>query len=400
MHKLRALAKHLGLDLRRSRPKTLRNRLVTLSPPASNRKGRALLAYNLRPFLLRDRSEVPATHTNLIESLLIADVLLKLGYEVDVIDIERTDFQPERDYELLISSRKHFQIHAEQVGSRCLRIVHLDVSHWLYNNSVALKRCSDVWEKRGIALESYRKIEPNQAIEHADFGIMLGNECSIGTYSYSGKKIYPIPIPVYADYPDPAKDFDAIRGNFIWFGSRGFIHKGLDLVLEAFAEMPEYHLKVCGPIDAEPDFRRAYHRELYELPNIQTIGWVDVTSERFLTLANDTVALIYPSCAEGQCGAVVTCMHAGIIPVASRQSGVDISPAYGRYMRELSVGEVKNNVRAIADSSPGELESMSKAATAYTRKHHTRERYLLRLEKVFGEALTPIAVPDRIKLLA
>ena len=34
------------------------------------------------------------------------------------------------------------------------------------------------------------------------------------------------------------------------------VHKGLDLVLEAFAGMPEYHLTVCGPVAKEKDFER------------------------------------------------------------------------------------------------------------------------------------------------
>jgi hypothetical protein len=50
------------------------------------------------------------------------------------------------------------------------------------------------------------------------------------------------------------------------------VHKGLDLVLEAFADMPEYHLTVCGPIQKEQDFERAYYRELYQVPNIRRLA--------------------------------------------------------------------------------------------------------------------------------
>ncbi len=40
----------------------------------------------------------------------------------------------------------------------------------------------------------------------------------------------------------------------MWFGSGGMIHKGLDLVLEVFARMQEYHLHICGPVHHEEDF--------------------------------------------------------------------------------------------------------------------------------------------------
>ena len=36
------------------------------------------------------------------------------------------------------------------------------------------------------------------------------------------------------------------------------VHKGLDLVLEAFVAMPEYHLTVCGKVSSEKDFEDAY----------------------------------------------------------------------------------------------------------------------------------------------
>ena len=69
-------------------------------------------------------------------------------------------------------------------------------------------------------------------------------------------------------WPDQ-KDFDRCRNSFLWFGSNALVHKGLDRVLEAFAEMPEYHLTVCGPIHEERDFLATYHRELFDTPNIR-----------------------------------------------------------------------------------------------------------------------------------
>ena len=59
------------------------------------------------------------------------------------------------------------------------------------------------------------------------------------------------------------------------------ISKAPHLALEAFADMPEYHLTVCAPIDREQDFSCAYHRELFQTPTIQTVGWVDISSGKF-----------------------------------------------------------------------------------------------------------------------
>jgi hypothetical protein len=46
------------------------------------------------------------------------------------------------------------------------------------------------------------------------------------------------------------------------------VHKGLDLVLEAFARMPECQLTIVGPVRNEPEFVNVYRKELFHTPNI------------------------------------------------------------------------------------------------------------------------------------
>src|SRR5207247_2455643 len=100
-----------------------------------------------------------------------------------------------------------------------------------------------------------------------------GNDFTMGTFKYAKKRLYPVPIiPIPIPYPwAEGKDFNECRRHYLWFGSGGFVRKGLDLVLDAFVEMPEYHLTVCGPIQQERQFEAAYHKELYETPNIHTV---------------------------------------------------------------------------------------------------------------------------------
>ena len=164
------------------------------------------------------------------------------------------------------------------------------------------------------------------------------------------------------------------------------MHKGLDLVLEAFARMPEVHLTVCGPIHEEPAFEAAFRRELYQTPNIETLGWVDIASPAFAELLKRTVALVYPSAAEACCGTVVNSMQAGLIPVASRESGVDIDPDFGMILGDGSVAAVEAAVRSLAARPPAELAAMARRAWTVARASYTRERYAA----VFGGAIERI----------
>jgi glycosyltransferase involved in cell wall biosynthesis len=241
---------------------------------------------------------------------------------------------------------------------------------------------------------------PNLAIEFADCATVLGNQFTLDTFRYANKPLYPVPIIPCGCYPWPeGKDFDACRKRFLWFGSGGLVRKGLDLVLEAFAGMPDYHLTVCGPVHGDEDFERAYHKELYETPNIETIGWVDIESPQFRDICMNSVALIYPSCAEGQCGGVVTCMHMGVIPVISYESGVDAHD-FGMILPDCSIQEIQNAVQRISSLPGKHLEQMARGAWEYARENHTKEKFAQEYRKVIENILaqrTPTQkVPKRL----
>ena len=164
------------------------------------------------------------------------------------------------------------------------------------------------------------------------------------------------------------------RKNFIWFGSVGLAHKGLDLALEAFARMPELNLTVVGGIDLDPDFKAAYRRELYETPNIRTPGWVSATAPEFLTLLRDQVGVVYPSCAEGGAGSVIVCMHCGLIPIVTRSASIDVGD-FGCETRSERIEDIMESTRLIASLPTAELTARSRAAWEHARRVHTRENF-------------------------
>jgi glycosyltransferase involved in cell wall biosynthesis len=178
-----------------------------------------------------------------------------------------------------------------------------------------------------------------------------------------------------------SQDFEACRNRFLWLGSRGLVRKGLDLVLDAFAEMPEYRLTVCGPIEGEKDFQNAYYKELYQTSNIHTVGWVDTGSQEFIEVTNNCIGLIYPSCAEGQCGGVVTCLHTGLIPIISYESGVDVHD-FGLILKNCSIEEIKDSIRKVSSLSAQELKLMARKAWEFARANHTRARFAEEYRKV------------------
>jgi glycosyltransferase involved in cell wall biosynthesis len=350
-------------------------RMVSLAP-AGPERGRVLLSYIVDPFLLPPDDPQLITHTHYWESRRIAELWAEAGYAVDIIHWTNRRFVPQRRYDICIDVRHNLERLAPLLGPRCLRVQHIETGHWLFHTTAQHQRLLDIQRRRGVTLPPDKQVLPNRAIEHADCATILGNAFTQSTYAYAGKPLYRIPISTPVPYPWPEqKDFDACRRQFIWIGSSGFAHKGLDLVLEAFAGMPEMQLAVCGPTKSEPHFLKLYHRELFETQNIRTVGWVNITGPEFTSLADRSLALIYPSCSEGGGGIAITCMHAGLIPIVSAEASVDVSPATGVELRENTIAAIQAAARDLAARPADQLRDMARAAWAWARATHTKETF-------------------------
>jgi glycosyltransferase involved in cell wall biosynthesis len=198
----------------------------------------------------------------------------------------------------------------------------------------------------------------------------------MSTLKYAKKPLYRVPISTQVVYSwSEEKDFDACRKNFLWFGSGGLVHKGLDLVLEAFAQMPDCHLTICGPISKEEDFVKAFYKELYQTANIHTVGWIDINSQKFRNILNNCVGIVYPSCSEGGGGSVINCMHAGLIPIVSYEASVDVEKDYGVILKDSSIQGIKQEAQKISTLPKEELKQMARRAWEVARENHTKEKF-------------------------
>jgi glycosyltransferase involved in cell wall biosynthesis len=257
----------------------------------------------------------------------------------------------------------------------CIKIFLIDVAHNLFNSCAELNRLIALQKRRRVTLRPRRFEMPNLAIEHADCAIMIGNQWTESTFSYINKQIYHLPNSSMLTFSwTEEKEIDACRKSFLWLGSFGLVHKGLDLVLEAFAEMPDYHLTICGPIKREPDFEQAFYKELYQTPNIHTIGWIDISSTEFKDILKSCIGGVYASCSEGQSGSVITYLHAGLIPIISRECGVNIGD-FGVCLSDCSIEEIKASVRWVANQPAQTLKQMTRKAWEYARANHTKEKF-------------------------
>jgi glycosyltransferase involved in cell wall biosynthesis len=348
--------------------------VVSLKPNQPS-KGNVLLSYRIEPFLLKPGQPVPNDQSWNWECLLIAQTFLDLGYSVDVIQFHNNEFVPQKDYAFFIDLRHRLEALAPLLNKDCIKIFHVDIANMVFRNAAECNRLLELQQRRGITLRPQRFETPNLGIEYADYATVLGNDFTVNTFKYANKPMFRIPISSSHVYPCPdGKDFETIRKRFLWFGGSALVLKGLDLVLDAFAQMPEYHLTVCGPVSNDKEFEKAFYKELYETPNIHTHGWINVSSPEFLEITNNCLGLVYPSVSEGQAGAVITSLQAGLIPILTYESGVDVHD-FGVILKDYSLEEIKATVSKIANLPGEDLKLMSRKAWEYARANHTKEKF-------------------------
>lgn len=337
----------------------------------STKKGDALISYMTAPFLQENVSD---RHTNSWECREIATILLEMGYDVDVIDWDNQTFIPRKQYSVYLDIFSNLERLSPHLA-KAKKIFHITGAHWQFMNHAEYSRLLDLKSRRGVALKPNRSVKPGLNIEYADICASLGNDFTSSTYAYANKPIVRIPISTTHTYTSPEnKDFDRVRKNYIWLGGSGMVHKGLDIVLETFAALPDYHLTVIGPIEKESDFVEAYRKELFETPNITLAGWLDLGSPEFDKIRNESIGIVYPSCSEGGGGSVITAMHAGLIPIVSRESSVDTYD-FGIILDNSTIENTKKSVVSLSSLPTNNLKQKAINAWKYANSHHTREAF-------------------------
>lgn len=367
--------------------KNLETRMVSLAAKGQ-RRGRLLFSYMIDPFLLPPDSPVLISHTHYWESLRMVEIWREAGYDVDVINWTNRRFVPQQRYDILIDVRHNMERLVPLLNADCLRVLHIETAHWLTHTTAQMQRLLALQQRRAVTLPPDKEVRPNQAIEVADCATILGNEFTQESFRYAGKPMFRIPISTPVLYPWPeGKDFAAARRRFLWIGSNGFVHKGLDLVLDAFVGMPDFHLTIAGPTKAEPHFLKAFQREMFGTANISTIGWINVTGDDFTRLAAGCLGLVYPSCSEGGGGVAITCMHAGLIPVVSRETSVDVTAERGVVLPDTSVATIQSSIRTLASRPTDELETMARNAWEWARATHTKEQFSEKYRTVVAQVI-------------
>lgn len=340
-------------------------------------KKKALLSYIVSPF-----KKHSLNHTNSYESQTWALILNELGYQVDIINYNNYNKSTNlSQYDLICGFGDVFQNYFERIEGQAKTIYYGAGMHVCYQNNNSLNRVKDVYKKKSVWLgKSARFVEKTWTHQTVlvDGIIALGNEVCANSYrKYYEDNVLSILAPFYN-----TQDANEIMNNrtpnanknFLWFGSTGLIHKGLDLLLDYFSRNSDLSLHVCGPIQNEPDFVRVYKKELYETPNIITYGFIDIKSRIFTDILKNCSFIIFPSCSEGGSPSVVTAIgNGGLIPIITKET--TISTGYEIWIDSFDYNAIEKAVRSAMEFTDSEILELQKKNYEYIQLNHSQKNY-------------------------
>lgn len=345
----------------------------------------ALLVYLTIPFKTEAKTE---PHQNWWQIKEIARLLENFGYNVDVIDYYNEISRLEGGYDLVIDITSGANpTYSECIDDDTVRIAYLTGGNPAFSNAAEKERLHNLFLRRNVELSPRRqaKVIPKE-IEIFDAVFCIGNRYTLKTY----KEFTLPPVFFIRNHGYDFGDIFCLEGkkttNFLFFGSAGQVHKGLDLLLEIFSEKNfPYDLYICSSFENEKDFVNAYYKELYKTENIHAVGWVDIYGKEFQHIVNRCTYGVFPSCSEARCGSVLTVMSAGIIPICSRECGLDDDEVM--ILEDCSLNTIRKTISYYAEKDIEWVGTTSNRMVEIVRTRYTRETFTKSIQEAFEKCL-------------
>lgn len=263
------------------------------------------------------------------------------GYSVDIADLRAEDFRVQKHYELYLGHGGRVGKILQQLPPETFIMQYASGAYWKEFNRMSQQRYDDFGRRRGLPQQRQfvRSLAGTESGEEelarSARAAFNSGPRTVATFGEFASKVELLYLGCYLenDLVVRDRDFAIGRRNFIYMsGTSGNIQKGMDLLIEAFARMPDLHLYICCKVEEEVS--RAYRREL-SLPNIhyiyhQTLGPLRGRLRGLLRRINFTISAPIDT---GPGTAFLGSMGLGLIPVGyvdieAEESNSVLTPEY------------------------------------------------------------------------
>ena len=332
-------------------------------------------------------------HTMYWESAEMVRQFIERGFVVDCIyDREGCLVKDVSCYDVIVDEWNNLPLWT-LLNPHAKKLYYATGCHWIFHNQAELIRHEWLFSRRGVVVPTRRQVPPLLGPETADLISSFGNGANTATFGIHAPKVRKLWISATGNPSElKPKNWQVARNRFLWFGGGGWVHKGLDLVIEAFLKEPQFQLIICGGgIKRDEAFWKIYGPDIGKAGNIVNRGYLDPLGSEFREIAASTCAVIYPSAAEGCSGGIVQCLHHGLIPLVTEIVGLEIHDTWPPLMGSTDaqlIEQIRRRCHEVAEMPLKQLDEWRSYFWEYAHKNHTREAYSRSFSRLLDELLS------------
>ena len=336
---------------------------------SNNDQKKVLICYLTFSFL-HNWEDAKIGRTQTFEILKIVNLFSAFGFSIDIVawnDIKVLDLVKSKKYYLIFGFGETFY-QMTTLQPEAISILYMTENHPEFSYQEEKKRLDYYYSRHGKKLKLtrsgkfYKLHQFSRAYSHV---ISLG-ETSLLCKQYSDPYfIFPTGL-INPTYNFKSKDHIQARKNFIWLGSTGALHKGLDLLLDIFNQRDDIVLHICGLEKKEKRRLKVPIRK-----NIIDYGHIDINSNVFLGLIEKCSFIILPSCSEASSTSITTGMLHGLIPAVTKDAGFNRLGKNAIFLEDFHLSYLGEKIDEISNLDPVELDNFSHQVYDYARRTFT-----------------------------
>lgn len=315
-----------------------------------------------------------ACHTNRFELFQIIKCFIRLDYCIDVCanyDLDAIKYIENHKYDVILGLGEVFRRVSE--NTEAFKILYMTENPYYVSLVKEKERIEYFKQRTGKELPLHRTgmFFKDGDEKKADAIICMGEETYFKHLNIPVERIYPSGF-----YND--KEFNISnrkRKSFLVFGTDGFVHKGVDLLVEVFNKHLEWQLYICGYHIMEEVERLG----LTLTDNIHDCGYIDVRSDRFVELVEECTYILLPSCSESTSTSILTGMRHALIPIVTHGNGFDELSQYCYFFDSFLIEDIEKKIIEILEDPETDVIEFSKKIQEMANQQFSLEQFTERL---------------------
>ncbi|SDP06603.1 glycosyltransferase [Clostridium gasigenes] len=323
-------------------------------------------------------------HTQFQESAQIIKYFIDNDYSIDVINCHEEnaiDYLKNIKYDVIFGLGDVFYEMC-LINKNALKIMYLTENHPEFSYKKEMERIEyfmDRRNKKNRAIDKYVSRSnvyfKKKHFEVIDKIITMGN----GAYLEKYYTINPTGL-VNKEFEFEDENISINKKTFLWFGSNGAIHKGLDIVYEIFLKRDDINLIICGL-----NLKEQKKLRIKEQKNIKIFNKVEVKSKLFLQICKESCWVLYPSCSEAMSTSVLTCMMHGVIPIVIKENGFDRLEDNAFYLENYKVEYIEKYISRLILMDDLNIKKIRKKIFDFSEKKFSINNFNKNIKAIFED---------------